>query len=67
MQRRERLMVNVGSFVITIIMPRPVSACQRMAKSVTLEPGVNSYEAGADDCGHPRTMVELMLNDSPGV
>lgn len=31
-----RLMVNVGSFVITIIMPRLVSACQRMAESVTL-------------------------------
>ena len=39
-----RLMVNVGSFVITIIMPRLVSACQRMAESVTLWPGVNSYE-----------------------
>ena len=48
-----RLMVNVGSFVITIIMPRLVSACQGMAESVTLWPGVNSYEGASG----PRLMT----------
>ena len=37
--------VNVGSFVITIIMPGLVSACQGMEESVTPSPGVNSYES----------------------
>ena len=42
--------VNVGSFVITIIMPGLVSACQGMEESVTPSPGVNSYESRPGLC-----------------
>ena len=67
-----RLMVNVGSFVITIIMPRLVSACQSMGSQsldVTREPGVNSYDqshlwshwAESDDCGQAVTSLTLTM------
>ena len=67
-----RLMVNVGSFVITIIMPRLVSACQSMGSlslDVTREPGVNSYDrshlwshwAESDDCGQAVTSLTLTM------
>ena len=61
-----RLMVNVGSFVITIIMPRLVSACQSMG---SLSLGVNSYDqshlwshwAESDDCGQAVTSLTLTM------
>ena len=71
--------VNVGSFVITIIMPGLVSACQGMEESVTPSPGVNSYESrpGVEDenasPGSPRVVTCVMpqrtwmLNDSSRV
>ena len=51
-----RLMVNVGSFVITIIMPRLVSACQSMGVCHS-GPAVNSYGRSQLRVSGPRLMT----------